>query len=68
MTKPTILKLSRSEILERIEKEAQARLGMTAEDFVRRYRAGTLDSPGEAGDLIVLVNLLKEDDPLFAAV
>lgn len=67
MARPTVLKLSREEILDRIDREARVRLRMTGEEFLRQYRAGVLDNLGEVADLIVLVNLLAEDDPLFAA-
>jgi hypothetical protein len=30
---------------------------------VGRYRAGTLEAPGELADLLVLGDLLDEDDP-----
>jgi len=67
MTKPSILTLSRQEIVDRLDREARVRLGMTVEEFLRKYRAGALHDPGEVADLIALANLLVEDDPLFAA-
>jgi hypothetical protein len=39
---------------------------MSARELLRKYRAGTLDEPGEVADLLALANLLAEDDPLLA--
>jgi hypothetical protein len=61
-----VLELTREEILDRLERGAQRRRGITARDLVRSYRAGTLDDPGAVADLLALAYLLPEDDPIFA--
>jgi hypothetical protein len=60
-----ILELSRDEIVRRIERAAQRRLHISAQDLVRRYRAGKLKDPGSVADLLALANLLPDNDPLF---
>jgi hypothetical protein len=39
---------------------------MSAAEFIRAYRDGTLDEPGELADLLALAYLLPDEDPLFA--
>jgi hypothetical protein len=56
---------TRDEIVEVLAKEAWARRKMSAADLIRAYREGTLDEPGEVSDLLALVFLLPDDDPLF---
>lgn len=67
MDRPTSLKLSRDEIVAKIDTGARRRLKMSAEELLSDYRAGRLSDPGTVADLIALANLLREDDPLFAA-
>ena len=57
---------SREEIVELLEEQARARRGMSAAEFIRAYRDGTLDEPGELADLLALAYLLPDEDPLFA--
>jgi hypothetical protein len=66
METASILELSREEIVARIDQGAQRRRRMSARELLRKYRAGTLDEPGEVADLLALANLLAEDDPLLA--
>jgi hypothetical protein len=63
----TILELKRDEIVTRLEKGAQHRRGLSAQELVRRYRAGKLEDPCEVADLLALADLLPDDDPLFVA-
>jgi len=64
-TTTPIIQLTRDEIAQRIEQEAQRRLHMTAQDLVRAYREGRLADPGAVSDLLILASLLRDDDPLF---
>ena len=57
--------LTREEIIDSLEKDAQRRLKMSAEKLVRLYRHGKLDDPGRVADLLALSDLLPDDDPLF---
>ncbi len=66
MDNGAVLELSREDILRRIEKAAQRRLKMSAAELLRAYRAGRLEDPGRVADLLVLADLLREDDPIFA--
>ncbi|MGH8614054.1 MAG: hypothetical protein ACREYF_19010 [Gammaproteobacteria bacterium] len=58
-------KLSRDEILGIIDKGAQRRLGMSAGQLVKGYQEGTLKEPSAVRDLLILLDLLAEDDPIF---
>lgn len=58
--------LDREQIVELLERQARQRVGRSAHDVLRDYRAGRLENPGEVADLLVLADLLPEDDPLFA--
>jgi hypothetical protein len=40
---------------------------MSAHDLLQLYRAGRLEDPCDVIDLLALADLLREDDPLFAA-
>ena len=66
MDNGVVLELSREDILRRIEKAAQRRLKMSASELLRAYRAGRIEDPGRVADLLVLADLLREDDPIFA--
>lgn len=61
------LQLSRDEIADLVEREAQRRRGLSARQLLGAYRQGRLESPGDVADLLVLADLLPQDDPLFAA-
>ena len=60
--------LTRSEIVEELERECQRRLQISAAELFRLYREGRLPEPGAVADLLILADLLPEDDELFAAV
>ena len=62
------LEMSRDEIVALLEEQAHRRLGISAEEMLRRYRRGLLrDDCGKIADLVILASLLKKDDPLLAA-
>jgi hypothetical protein len=61
-----VVKLSRSEILNSLEKGARDRVGMSARLMLRRHRQGRLPDPSRVSDLIALSNLLRKNDPLLA--
>ena len=62
----TILELTRSQILSRIERGAKQRgLPYSAEDLISAYRAGRLEDSSAVADLVGLASLLPDDDPLF---
>ena len=46
------------DVLRLIDEEVQARRGMSVDEFLTAYRAGTLENAGELADLIVLADLL----------
>lgn len=56
--------LTRSEIVDTLEREARARRSMSAAELVTQYRSGRLIEPGEVADLIGLAHLLGDNDPL----
>lgn len=57
--------LTRAQILARVERGANRRLGMSAAEMVSAYRAGSIGDAGEICDLLALTELLPENDPLF---
>lgn len=61
-----VLELTRDQILERIERGARGRLGMSARELLCAYRRGRLDDPGAVADLLVLADLLASDDPVLS--
>ncbi len=60
-----VLELTRDQIVTRIERGAKRRLNLGVQDFIKLYRAGRLEDPAAAADLVALAALLKDDDPLF---
>ena len=60
-------RLSRRQIVHRINQGARARRGMSAEELVAAYRRGKLADPGEVSDLLMLAGLLAKKDKLFVA-
>ena len=61
-----IIKLSRAQIVDSLEKGAQDRVGLSARVMLKRYREGRLADPSRVGDLIALSNLLRKNDPVLA--
>jgi hypothetical protein len=62
-----IIELTRDDIIRRLEAGAQRRVGLSAAELVRRYRSGTLEDPCSLADLLALVALLEDDDPLLVS-
>ena len=62
-----VQELTRKEIIDLIDEHARTRRGISGEELLRSWRAGTLEAPGEVADLLALAELLPEDDPLLAA-
>ncbi len=60
------LELTRDEIVAEMERVAHARRGASAAELIAAYRAGTLDDPGQVGDVLVLAGLLDPADSYFA--
>ena len=63
-----VLKLSREEIVERLERGARERCQVSARKFLRLHRQNRLKDPGAVADLLALSYLLKRNDPLFREV
>jgi len=61
-----VVKLSRVQIVDFLEKGARDRTGMSARIMLRRYRQGKLTDPNGVIDLIALSNLLRKNDPILA--
>ncbi len=63
-----VLDFTEDEYREFLDQEANRRLGMGAEEFVRRYRAGDLDdSDPDVGMLAALIAVGQQDDDQLAA-
>lgn len=67
MTAAPALQLNREQIVELLEQQARQRLGRSAREILRDYRAGRLENPGDVADLLILGDLLPDSDPLFDA-
>ena len=65
LTTAKLEKLSRDEIIALIENGSRRRLNLSAYDFVAQYQKGRLEDPAEVADLVVFLDLLTEDDPIF---
>jgi len=62
------LKLTRKQIVEKLETGARRRLKMSAREMIDAFREGRLDDSGAVLDLLMLANLLEDDDDLFVSV
>ena len=60
------VEMTREEMIAEIDRGARKALGLSAAELARAYRERTLDSPGRVAELIAILNLLPDDDPLFA--
>lgn len=56
---------TRDEIVQEIDKKARRLIGMSAEEMLRAYRAGTLEDPGYVMHLLIYSDLLPKNDPIF---
>jgi len=65
-SRSTVVKMSRHQIVESLEKGARQRTGLSARVMLRRYRHGRLADPSRVTDLIALANLLRKNDPILA--
>ena len=61
-----VVELTRDDILNRIDRGAQQRLGISGRALLCAYRARRLQDPGRVADLLVLADLLPEEDWLLA--
>jgi hypothetical protein len=61
-----VVKLTRAQIVDSLEKGARGSIGMSARTMLRRYRKGHLSDPSRVADLIALSNLLRKNDPMLA--
>ncbi len=61
------LKFTREEILAILDRGTKTRLDMPAQSFIHLLRAGRIEDLGAVADLVVLVDLLRDDDPVFNA-
>jgi hypothetical protein len=57
--------MTRDQILIEIDRVTQLRIGLSGQDTLCAYRAGTLEDPGRVGDALVLADLLDIDDPIY---
>jgi hypothetical protein len=60
-----VIRLSRHQIVESLEKGARRRTGLSARVMLRRYRGGRLADPCRVIDLVALSNLLRKNDPIL---
>lgn len=57
--------LSREEILYRLEWAAKRRCNASADEILTQFRGGGLQNPGLLGDVLQLLELLEDDDPML---
>jgi hypothetical protein len=60
-----VVKLTRKEVIERLNSEARRRLGISATEMLRQHREGRLSDTGTVADLLMYASLLRPDDPIF---
>ena len=58
--------MTRDEMIAEIDRGARRTLGLSAQALALAYRDRTLEAPGRVAELIAILNLLPDDDPLFA--
>jgi hypothetical protein len=61
------VEFTRDELIAEIDRDARKTVGMSAGQLAIAYRARTLLQPWAVADLIALLNLLPDNDPLFEA-
>ena len=59
-----VVRLSRTEIIRKLETGARERCGLSARTLLRKCRAGKIER-GAVADLLALSNLLRKNDPIF---
>ena len=59
---PDVYYISREEGIRRLDERAREYLGMSGEEFVRRYRAGEIEDPDRT-DVIVLAMMIEWTEP-----
>lgn len=57
--------LSREEIIDRLDWAAKRRCQSTADEVLAQFRGGGLENPGLLGDVLQLLELLPDDDPIL---
>jgi hypothetical protein len=60
---PTTIEFTTEEIREQLDREADARCGMSGTDLLAAYNDGRLEDPGAVADLLALADLLGDDVP-----
>jgi hypothetical protein len=63
--RPGEVHLTREQIIARVERGAQRRLGVSAQEMLSAYRRGEVPDPGLIADLLMLIRLLPDNDPLL---
>ena len=58
---PRVQELTNEEILQLIDQRARFLLGISGEEFMRRYRAGELEYAPVEGPITVLADLVASD-------
>jgi hypothetical protein len=56
---------TREELIAEVDKASKRTTGMSAAELAFAYRKGKLEMPGRFADLLALLNLLPDNDPLF---
>ena len=54
-----VVELSEEELVEEIDQEAHERLGISFEQFVQEYRAGTLPDTLAVNELVMMLRLVE---------
>jgi hypothetical protein len=63
----TSIEMSEEELRDALEREAQTRLGISADELLRRAAEGDLEDSGAVADLLVLADVLLDGRPPIAA-
>lgn len=56
---------TRDELIAEVDAASKRATGMSAAELACAYRTGRLQTPSRVADLLALISLLPENDPLF---
>jgi hypothetical protein len=61
------IEYTRDELIAEVDAASKRATGMSAAELAFAYRTGKLEMPSRVADLLALLNLLPDNDPLFEA-
>jgi hypothetical protein len=59
------IEYTRDELIAEVDAASKRSIGLSAAELAHAYRTGNLKTPSRVADLLALINLLPDNDPLF---